>query len=289
MRTHSFFQTALSGLGVILFGFAASPAQANPINTISAVKLVRDGAQRVVRISGSVQPTFQRFTMQEPFRLVLDFVEAKTQDVPDYTSLGDGVVDSIAVESKGQSGTPMSRVLITFRDQIDYQISTQGNDVLVAMLGDPEPAATATVAEPALRVAQAGDEAADDGYDAAPSEVDDGVEVDDATPRAMTGVAFKFMTGSSRVIVRTNAKAQYAVRRMGDRQVVVEVQNARIPIYNNKRFLDTHFFASPVKMIQPQAMDGATPTVRIVIELKNEVDFSQQQRGSEIWVDFPNS
>ena len=287
------FGLALVGLSMIVL--SPRPAQASAVNTISAVQMLRDGAKRVIRISGSMQPTFQRFTMHEPFRLVLDFVEARVQDVPQYTSLGDGVVDSVSVESKGQNGTPMSRVMITFRDEVDYQITTQNNDVLIAMVGEE---GLGHKDSKEIHVAQAGDDgtaaAAEEAAGDQPavdqaSETEDDLEFDDATPRAMTGVGFKFMTGTSRVIVHTNAKAQFTVRRMGDNRVVIEVQNTSIPIYNNQRFLDTHYFASPIKMITPKALDGATPTVEVEIELKNEVDFSQSQHGNQIWVDFPNS
>lgn len=283
----------LTSLLAALLLLAPVDVHASGLNNISAVQLLRDGAKRVIKITGSSQPTFQRFTMQDPFRLVLDFVESDIRDVPQYTSLGDGLVDSVAVESKGQNGTPMSRVLITFRNEVDYQISTKGNDVLVSMVAD-EDLANKKLANKEIRVAQADPEAAapqdeQPAEERASNEVEDEVEIDAATPRAMTGVGFKFMTGTSRVIVHTNAKAQFAVRRMGDNRVVIEVQNTSIPIFNNQRFLDTHFFASPIRMITPKAHDGATPTVEVEIELKNEVDFTQSQHGDQIWVDFPNS
>jgi len=119
------------------------------------------------------------------------------------------------------------------------------------------------------------------------SEVDSDVAVSGA-PRAMTLCGFRYMMDVSRVFIRTNDKVQYSVRKAGDRRVIVELQNTRIPVYNNQRFLDTQYFNSPIKLIEPDVMEGGTPTVRIEIELRRDVPYKTKQIDNELWIDFPN-
>jgi hypothetical protein len=261
--------------GLVLVG----PARAESTNTISAVQLLRDSTSRTIRIRGSTQPTFQRFTLSDPFRLVLDFVDASTSGVPAFTSVGDGLVESIKVEDQGLGGARLSRVLVTFKQETDFKVSTDGNDVVIAVAGSGSDVPVAEAAPEPVRetyVAQA-----ETGGETESVAVSSG-------PRAMSMVGFRFRTDVSRVFVRTNDKAQYSVREMGDRRVVIEIQNTTIPLRNNERFLDTQYFESPVKRIQPESVEGGTPTVRIEVELKNNVAFSHKQVDNEIWVDFPN-
>lgn len=272
---------------------------AEKVNTISAIEFIQQGAQRSIRISGTTKPTFQRFTLAEPFRLVLDFVESQTNGVQPYSSIGDALVESIGVEQQGVGGTSLSRVMITFKEEVDYRISTDGPDVVISIEGDgaagdvaeellDEPIEDVVEAEPAyrepepqpreIRVAQADTEDYEESGD---------IEVD-GTPRAMTLCGFRFMNDKSRVFIRTNDKVQFAVRKRGDKTVVVELENTRIPIYNNQRFLDTQYFGSRVKLITPEAMEGGTPTVRVEIELRENVPYQTKQVDNEVWIDFPN-
>lgn len=125
-------------------------------------------------------------------------------------------------------------------------------------------------------------------YSLVPSQGSDDVELSNA-PRALNLVGFQCLQDVSRVIVRTNEKAKYSVRKVGDKRVVVEIQNTRVMLSNNERFLDTQFFNSPVKLIQPEGMEGGTPTVRVDIELRRPATFTERQVGNELWIEFPNA
>ncbi|MBN2361606.1 MAG: AMIN domain-containing protein [Deltaproteobacteria bacterium] len=105
-------------------------------------------------------------------------------------------------------------------------------------------------------------------------------------PRNMTLCGFRFMANVSRVFVRTNYKAEFSVNKMGDNKVIVELPNTNIPLYNNRNFLDTQYFASPVKLITPMVAGGGV--TRIEIELKNDVPYQTRQIENEIQIDFPN-
>ena len=85
---------------------------------------------------------------------------------------------------------------------------------------------------------------------------------------------------------RLNKEAKFSVRKEGDNLVVLEIQNATIPLRNNKNHLDTTFFDSPVKMITPSEIEDASPKIRVVIEMKAAVPFETKVEGREIAIYF---
>lgn len=262
-------------------------ARAEGLNTISAIKFQRTGSERQIRIVGSTQPTFQRFSLANPPRLVLDFVASRISGVPGTTEVGDAVVERIAAEQQGIDGTSLSRVMIAFKRQVDFAISTDGNDVVIAIQGGAGAGGDVStqVAASTATVAPAAEPTAAPAAAPAKSETDSSVAVASG-PRNMTLCGFRFMSNVSRVFVRTNYKAEFSVNKMGDKKVVVELPNTNIPLRNNRNFLDAQYFASPVKLITP--MVGGGGITRIEIELKNDVPFQSRQVENEIQIDFPN-
>ena len=99
-------------------------------------------------------------------------------------------------------------------------------------------------------------------------------------------VGFKNNSAQSRVFVRLNYTAEFSVNKQGDNLVVLELKNTTIPLRNNKNHLDTTFFNSPVKMITPSEIEDASPTVRVVIEMKSAVPFETKVEGREIAIYF---
>ena len=104
--------------------------------------------------------------------------------------------------------------------------------------------------------------------------------------RQMTYIGFKNNAAQSRVFVRLNDTAEFTVTKQGDNLVVLELKNTTVPLRNNKNHLDTTFFNSPVKMITPSEIEDASPTVRVVIEMKAAVPFETKVEGREIAIYF---
>ena len=136
--------------------------------------------------------------------------------------------------------------------------------------------------------------AADDGYGgasgAAPgssgySEVEERVEIGGAL-KDMTWVGFQQTMESSRVFIKTNEPVRYHVTEEGDNLVVVELENTRIPLRNNHRFLDTHFFNTAVTMITPREIEGVSRNVRIEIQLRSKVPYQPGQDENMVYLDF---
>ncbi len=120
------------------------------------------------------------------------------------------------------------------------------------------------------------------GYDGGSGER---IEVSGAL-KDMTWVGFQQTLESSRVFIKTTEPVRFHVTEEGDNLVVLELENTRIPLRNNTRFLDTHFFDSAVTMITPREIEGVSRNVRIEIQLRNKVPFSSGQDENMVFLDF---
>jgi hypothetical protein len=102
----------------------------------------------------------------------------------------------------------------------------------------------------------------------------------------MSWVGFQQTQDTSRVFIQTNEPVRYRVLEESDKLVVLELENTTIPLANNRRFLDTHFFQSAVTMITPQEIEGVTRSVRIEIQLRNRVPYRTVQEENMVYVNF---
>src|SRR5690349_20054927 len=89
---------------------------------------------------------------------------------------------------------------------------------------------------------------------------------EDLTDVTLTG--FQQYQEVSRVIIRTTETAKHQILHPDADTYVVLLENARIPLTNNRRPLDTRFFDSPVLSIEPEISEGPSPSVKITIRLK---------------------
>ena len=64
------------------------------------------------------------------------------------------------------------------------------------------------------------------------------------------------------------------------------VANTRVPIRNNRRPLDTQFFASPVRYVHPKVIEGPSPSVRIEIYLRDKVPYREVQSDNVLSLYF---
>ncbi len=111
------------------------------------------------------------------------------------------------------------------------------------------------------------------------------IEIDGAL-KDMTWVGFQQTLEASRVFIKTNEPVRYHVTEEGDDLVVIELENTRIPLRNNQRFLDTHFFDSAVTMVTPREIEGVSRNVRIEIQLRNKVPYRTGRDENMVYLDF---
>lgn len=275
-----------SFVAVIPVLVAANAAFAAPRVTDVSVKPAADGVSVVVTATEPL--TFQAWTKASAVVVDLLETEAKAGELP-----GAGPLQGVTVSRHDARGVPMSRLTLPTASPQDYDVTAQGNTVTIAIFGKGTrrpsldiDAALKTAPAP-VKVASAGTAGGIVEGSIGRATASDAVYLAQAGgTRQMNYIGFKNNAAQSRVFVRLNDTAEFTVTKQGDNLVVLEIQNATIPLRNNKNHLDTTFFDSPVKMITPSEIEDASPKIRVVIEMKAAVPFETKVEGREIAIYF---
>jgi hypothetical protein len=99
--------------------------------------------------------------------------------------------------------------------------------------------------------------------------------------RHITGIGFRPVRGGE-VIVRSDQPLEYGISADG-RAVLLHLPSAAIPLTNNRRPLDTQFFAGAVQRVVPVPVEGGTD---VRIELRERAEYQLAQSGSVLTVTF---
>src|SRR5713226_8071401 len=121
-----------------LFGQVAW-GQNKDLNTITSVEI--HGGR--IEIIGTKQPSFTSFTMTDPARLVIDIAEAVFSGVPDQIP-GSGTVSWIKTASYGSDSSAIARVLIGFSQDVETDVASPGNKLVIKVLNSAPPAVAGT-------------------------------------------------------------------------------------------------------------------------------------------------
>lgn len=104
--------------------------------------------------------------------------------------------------------------------------------------------------------------------------------------RALNAIGFQQFQEVSRFFVVTTEPVQYRIDSSRPDVVELVLENTSVPHRNNSLHLDTSFFESPVRFIQPKIIEGPSPSVRILIYLREKVPFKEVQSDNRLWLDF---
>lgn len=274
---------AVSTVAVALFAAGvATPALAGA--RVTGVD-VRPSSERVdVVISASEPLTFQSWSRSSPPVLVVDLLDTSADE---KVITPGGAIQKLAITRHDTRGSALSRLSLELKNTVDYDVTARGNEITVSLfLTGKKEASTFTAATPTKLAMNASksDAIVDGSIGRATSDVD--LAQAGEGPRQMSYIGFKNTATQSRIYARLNAEAKFTVRKAGDNLVVLEIQNATIPLRNNKNHLDTQFFNSPVKMITPSEVEDATPTIRITIEMKESAPYEAKLEGREVVITF---
>lgn len=265
---------------------AAAPALAGA--RVTGVD-VRSSTERVdVVVTASEPLTFQSWSRATPPVLVVDLLDATAEE---KTLTPGGAITKVAITRHDA----MSRLSLELKNAVDYDVTARGNEITVSLFltgkkeesGTFKPTTTISVPAKVAALSMKGarsDAIVDGSLGRATSDVD--LPQAGEGPRQMSYIGFKNTATASRIYARLNAEAKFTVRKAGDNLVVLEIQNATIPLRNNKNHLDTQFFNSPVKMITPSEVEDATPTIRITVEMKEAAPYEVKLEGREVVLTF---
>ena len=99
-------------------------------------------------------------------------------------------------------------------------------------------------------------------------------------------IGFQQFREASRIFIKTTEPVKYRIESVKADLIVLVIENARIPLANNRRPLDTHFFDSPIVAIVPKVIEDASPSVNIEIYLRRPVPFKEIQNDTFLALDF---
>jgi hypothetical protein len=97
----------------------------------------------------------------------------------------------------------------------------------------------------------------------------------------ITGIGFRPVQGGE-VIVRSDGPLEYGISGEG-KSVLLHLPSTAIPVANNRRPLDTQFFAGAVQRVVPLPVEGGTD---VRIELRERAEYQLAQSGSVLTVTF---
>jgi hypothetical protein len=262
------------GLAMVI----TAPAWAKP-TVVTDVSLQQKQGRVDIVIVAEQPVTYQAREQSDPPALIVDLLDATIRS---EERGGMGMVKGVRVSTEQMGNVSVARLRIAMSNLRAHDIVASGNRLVVSIIDAPAAAAGLTTT-PSARVASA---AFGDGEMGRATASDVPVQLAQAGTRQMTFIGFRNVGGVSKLYARMNDKADYVVRKEGDNQLVLEIQNATIPLRNNRNHLDTTFFDSPIKMITPSEVESATPTIRIVIELRQSVPFKESVEGRDIVLSF---
>ena len=233
---------------------------------VVGVKAEQAGRQTRVVLKGNQPLTYTAVFNKMPPAIVVDVGATPSSDVLGLTSVKNGLVEKIDVETITGLDN-VSRVKIGLNKPTTYQVVREDNNLVVLV-------------ENAAGMA----------------ETDLGLEEAPLTPAAMSGgtagiqaVDFRPVgkSGKTRLIIRTNkVVTPQVLTRDNGRTVVLSISPAGIPGHLI-RPLDTRYFRSAVDYIKPTPSSGRS--VEFLIRLRDVVPYHLGQKGLVTYMDFDQS
>ncbi len=227
-------------LGLILIGGGNLPARAaeatDPQPVLQAVDISPLAGNRLqirFQLTGSLKGPPSSFTINEPARIVLDFLNTRNGLSTRQQKINIGVADKISV----LEGSDRTRASLNLARLVPYNVQVQGNTVLLTLESAGTAAAKTPAATPAASVAAA---AATRRTEAPPV----------VTPRNIGDVSFRRgPAGQGVVTVKlSNSSIPVDVRQEGN-QIIADFQGATLPRGQQRR-LDVTDFATPVTTVE---------------------------------------
>ena len=217
--------TALSVVTFILMLLVSWGAQAVDLESVDYQATSSSKSRLILNFSGTA-PEPNTFSMDDPARIVLDFVGVKNKLDDKNQQINVGLTRSIATVEAGER----TRMVINMARPVPYTVDVSGNTVVVMLETGSATASTST----------------------APSRTA-------ATGRSVTDIDFRRgEMGEARVLIHlSDDGAAVDIRRQRDNEVVVDLVGVSLPEKLQRR-LDVIDFATPIHFIQSTAEGNNT-------------------------------
>ena len=104
--------------------------------------------------------------------------------------------------------------------------------------------------------------------------------------RDLSSLGFQQFQDASRVFVKTTEPVNYQIDDSKPGVVVLSLENTQVSKRINTLPLDTRYFKSPVRLITVEIIEGASPTTKIVISLREDAAFQEIRKDTMLALDF---
>lgn len=318
---HATLLSLRRGGPVAIWCAIAFAAGAQERGKLIAAEAGGDAAVSSVDLIGDRPLSFTTMKLRSPPRVVVDFADTELAGVPRELSIDDGTLRRVATAAAGQRTARVVIELVAEAefevraqgDRVQVRVprasplataadgqpagaagagpppaadaappprgAPAGEAVDGAALGAPDsnrlpPPAAAPKAPPAIASAKPGSPRAPSPAGAAKTSLA-------GSRHAITGIGFR-PVGAGEVIVRSDQPLEYGVT--GEESwVLLHLPSAAIPLANNRRALDTRFFAGPVARVVPLATAAGTD---VRIELRSRAEYQLAQSGGVLTLTF---
>jgi hypothetical protein len=266
-----------------------------------------DAAASSIELIGDRPLSFTTLKLAGPPRVVVDLADTDVSPQVGEIAVDDGTIKSVAAAAAGQR---TARVVIELAADAEFDVRAHGSSLEVRIprpapavaeaaprsqqpLAQEMPKAEAPAAQPPKRErmparAVALAQKAETVKQSRPAPPKPAPKPPPAQRKlamvqrhSITGIGFRPIDGGE-VIVRSDHPLEYGVSGEGN-AVLLHLPSAGIPLPNNRRPLDTHYFGGPVQRVIPLAKENGTD---VRIELDRHADYQLAQSGTVLTVTF---
>ncbi len=257
MRLQYFARTLLAAFSFLAFSPCALAQDAATTNGITGVDYtVQQGGKVVVKVhlKQALQNPPAGFTINNPPRIALDFMDTVNQWGKNSLAINEGALRSINVVQSG----PRTRLVLNLSHTTTYETRMEGNSFIIAVQGGP---ASAVVANNTAQFA-------------APQ--------DSSKSHSLRDVDFRRgKNGEGRIVVDlSDTNTGIDIHQRG-KDLVIDFLNTTVP-RNLERRMDVTDFGTPVLTVDTFTQGN---NARIVIEPKGEWEHSAYQSDKQFIVD----
>ncbi|MBL6975527.1 MAG: type IV pilus secretin PilQ [Deltaproteobacteria bacterium] len=121
-------------------------------NRIHKITYSEEADETVIKVTADETPTFSVFKLDDPVRLFVDVSRGETGPVSNPIVVDNGVIDQIGTLQFMSGGVPVGRVIIGLRDNAPYDVSSQGNQIVIRVDGQGRRASEGEATELARKV-----------------------------------------------------------------------------------------------------------------------------------------
>lgn len=308
---------ALLALSLSLGDGASGEPVGQATNLVTDISTAGAGEGLEVFIQTSKRPDASVFALSSPSRVVVDIDQTLAGKLTAPVVVNKGPVSEISAREIREAEGTITRITILLNSVVDFTPEITDRGVTVRL--KPKGAGAAGGAqEPfddiAAELERLGGASAGTDGKTAPAEVVEEVMAPPSQagavaptkpatsekptqvaskpaasggPVEITGVDFLPYEQKSRIRLTGTSPLGYSVSPLSkDMQLVVDVPGASIPKHL-QRPLDTSEFPSAVKMVSAWPMKDGQKGVRVAIKLREDVKYTVEEKGEQIFIDFP--